>query len=1166
MYFKPGVKNILITLLAFSYPFFSESQNITLSLSGSPFSENGGTATITAITDYTIASEITVDLTFTGTAIPGTDYSANNVITIASNTTTGTSVITGIDDSIYENDETIIVDISSVTNAREKWHHQQVIATITDSEDIPSITLSVNPSSIGEGQSSTITATLSNATYEDVTVNLEATNIDTQSADYNLASANITIIAGQTSATTSISAVDDGLFEGDEQVQIDISGVSGGGAVEATQQPEVITITDQQTAPTVTLSTSPTSVAENTGSSILTATLSGATDNDITIDLAVIGGTASSGDYTLPASISITAGETTGTASLSATNDDIYEGNETLTIGISTVPQGFTIGTPASATITIEDDEAPPHVSLSAQPVSISENNGTTNITATLNRRTIEPVVVNLSISNGSTENEDYQLESDAITIPAGSLSGETTLEAIDDNIYEDSESLTLSISLVSGGDAYENSTQNVTIFILDDEQHPLVTLSAAPESIVEDGTSTITTSLSNATEQTVIVLLQATNITTEDNDYNLTSTSISIPPANTTGSTTLDAIADNLYEGDEILEITISQVAGGSASIGGIQEAAITIEDAQTEPVVNLQLTGSPFTEDGGSAIISVGLNHASTREVTVELEYSGTSASNDYSGRINSVTIPSGQLEETVTLTGTDDFEAEGDETITVAILSASDATIGEQQEITATVLDDDIAGIKQIISDAGTTTSESGTSDNIAILLNTQPATDVVIEITGLDTSEGTLNSNRLTFTPENWDEPQIITVTGIDDNEVDGDISYTLAFSVVNESSDEAYHNLSVPAEVTNTDNDTSGLITNPENPSLETSESGTSDNFSLQLSSRPASTVIIRATGIDETEGTINNEEFIFTPVNWNQPQTVTVTGIDDDEADGDIQYSIDFMVDASASDQNYHNLTFTVEVTNLDNDQANRPPTPEDDEFEGRQDLVLIGSSLLDNDTDPDGHELNINTVPVLFPENGTLNINPDGTFTYTPNQAFFGTDSFGYEICDNGTPQLCSNATVTINVVEVVDHDEDGIPTEVEGYGDSDRDGTPDYLDTDSDDDDIPDAEEERGDCDQDGIPDYLDSDPCFEVFEGFSSKKPLSINWVKRYDIVSFVVFNRWGNIVYKQDKFSGEWDGTSNTGITIGKKLPSGTYYYIITVRDINKKVSGYFYIIQ
>uniref|UniRef100_UPI000371A544 T9SS C-terminal target domain-containing protein n=1 Tax=Anaerophaga thermohalophila TaxID=177400 RepID=UPI000371A544 len=914
---------------------------------------------------------------------------------------------------------------------------------------------------------------------------------------------------------------------------------------------------------------------------------------------------------------------------------------------------------PASATITIEDDENPPHVSLSAQPLSISENGGTTNITATLNRRTIEPVVVTLSVSNGSTENEDYQLESDDITIPAGSLSGETTLEAIDDNIYEDSESLTLSISSVSGGDAYENGIQNVTIFILDDEQPPLVTLSASPESIAEDGTSTITASLSNATEQTVIVLLEATNITTEDNDYNLTSTSISISPGSTTGSTTLDAIADNIYEGDEVLEIAISQVAGGSASTAGIQEAAITIEDAQTEPVVNLQLTGSPFTEDGGSAIISVGLNHASTREVSVELEYSGTAAGNDYSGRINSVTIPSGQLEETITLTGTDDFEAEGDETITVSISSASDATIGEQEEVTAIVLDDDIAGIKPIISDAGTTTSESGTSDNISILLNTQPATNVVIEITGLDTSEGTLNSNRLTFTPENWDEPQIITVTGIDDNEVDGDISYTLAFSVVNESSDEAYHNLSVPVEVTNTDNDSAGfdvtitnsetitsesgttdvfsivlksqpfsdvvfeitgldtsegilstdeiiftpdnwnqqqtivitgedddevdgdisytltvavvnessdenyhgqsttipvtntdndsagLITIPESLSLETSESGTSDNFSLQLSSRPASTVIIRASGIDETEGTLNNDEFIFTPENWNQPQTVTVTGVDDDEADGDIQFSIEFMVDASASDQNYHDLSFTAEVTNLDNDQTNQPPNPEDDEFEAEQDLVFNGSSLLDNDTDPDGHELSINTVPVSFPENGTVEINPDGTFTYTPNQAFFGTDSFEYEICDNGTPQLCSNATVTITVVEIDDHDGDGIPTEVEGYGDSDGDGTPDYL----------------------------DPDPCFEVVEGFSPNdddinEKLIIPWVKRdeNDNFSFIVFNRWGNTVYKQDEFTGEWDGTSNAGITIGKKLPSGTYYYVITIRDINKKVSGYFYIVR
>jgi hypothetical protein len=57
-------------------------------------------------------------------------------------------------------------------------------------------------------------------------------------------------------------------------------------------------------------------------------------------------------------------------------------------------------------------------------------------------------------------------------------------------------------------------------------------------------------------------------------------------------------------------------------------------------------------------------------------------------------------------------------------------------------------------------------------------------------------------------------------------------------------------------------------------------------------------------------------------------------------------------------------------------------------------------------------------------------------------------------------------------------DHDNDGISDAVEGSGDQDHDGLPNYLDTDSDGDGILDATEGTGDTDHDGLPDYLDSD----------------------------------------------------------------------------------------
>jgi len=77
---------------------------------------------------------------------------------------------------------------------------------------------------------------------------------------------------------------------------------------------------------------------------------------------------------------------------------------------------------------------------------------------------------------------------------------------------------------------------------------------------------------------------------------------------------------------------------------------------------------------------------------------------------------------------------------------------------------------------------------------------------------------------------------------------------------------------------------------------------------------------------------------------------------------------------------------------------------------------VPVSSDVTPNDSDADVADvLTVNTTPVTPPTNGAVALNADGTYTYTPNASFFGTDT--YEICDNGTPVECATATVTITV-----------------------------------------------------------------------------------------------------------------------------------------------------
>jgi hypothetical protein len=102
----------------------------------------------------------------------------------------------------------------------------------------------------------------------------------------------------------------------------------------------------------------------------------------------------------------------------------------------------------------------------------------------------------------------------------------------------------------------------------------------------------------------------------------------------------------------------------------------------------------------------------------------------------------------------------------------------------------------------------TNESGTTATFtAVLLNVAPTTDVVLNISSSDNGEVTISPSTLTFTNGDWDTPQTITATGIDDAIEDGDINVIITASVVDASSDDTYDSVDdVTTTVTNEDDD------------------------------------------------------------------------------------------------------------------------------------------------------------------------------------------------------------------------------------------------------------------------------------------------------------------------------------------------------------------------
>jgi len=87
------------------------------------------------------------------------------------------------------------------------------------------------------------------------------------------------------------------------------------------------------------------------------------------------------------------------------------------------------------------------------------------------------------------------------------------------------------------------------------------------------------------------------------------------------------------------------------------------------------------------------------------------------------------------------------------------------------------------------------------------------------------------------------------------------------------------------------------------------------------------------------------------------------------------------------------------------------------DDFNKIKKGEVANGSVLFNDIDPEGNTLTVTPQTTTIPGIGTLVLNSNGVYTFTPNLSFLGTVDFPYTVCDNGTPSACTDATLHILV-----------------------------------------------------------------------------------------------------------------------------------------------------
>ncbi len=264
------------------------------------------------------------------------------------------------------------------------------------------------------------------------------------------------------------------------------------------------------------------------------------------------------------------------------------------------------------------------------------------------------------------------------------------------------------------------------------------------------------------------------------------------------------------------------------------------------------------------------------------------------------------SGSTSASVVINPIDNAVAADPKTVILTPLASSGYWLGSPTAGTVTINDNDVAGIIVSSNNAGApkaftslVTNEDAAAGDHAftfyVKLNSEPTGPVTIPIDSSNYSEGQVNGAApllLTFTNSNvgvagsWATYQAVTVTGINDNLVDGNISYTISVGQPT-TTDTRYAVLNPPdLSAVNKDNDGAGVTVTGVVAITEAAGASQKGTYTLRLNSQPPSGNNVTITATPNSQVTTSPSTLTFTSANWNADQTVTVTAIDDTLSEG----------------------------------------------------------------------------------------------------------------------------------------------------------------------------------------------------------------------------------------------------------------------------------------
>ena len=732
----------------------------------------GGTQDIKIVLNADPERTLTFTITKTNQGgASNSDYSVPGSVTFHSGDTEMTIAFSATADSDDDDGESVKLGFGTMPTGAFAANPTEATVNITDDDHPATVTVSYAAATYTapEGGSAQVKVTLSPAPERQVVVLINRANQDGASnSDYSGVPPSLTFGATDTEKTFTFAATDDSDNDDGESVKLTF-GTLPIGLSEGTNNEAVVSITDSD-VPTVTVAFKESTYTVAEGNNVtVTLELSADPERSVTVPINKANQDgASNSDYSgVPPSLTFASGDTEKTFSFIAASDSVDDDGESVKLTFRTLPAGVNPGTKDQTVISITDDDYPAAVTVSFEhstyAVPESDNPSTTEVQE--NRVSVKvkldqdpertvTIPINKTNQDGATS-ADYSVAPTSLTFNSGDTEQTITFQAAADSVDDDGESVKLTFGTLPTGIS-EGTTKETVISITDDDV-PSVTVSfeQATYSVAEGNSVTIKVKLSADPERSVAIpISRFPQGTTSPGDYSGVPSNVTFISGDVEETITFTATQDTHDDDGDSVKLAFGSNLPDGMSEGTIDETVVSITDDDV-PSVTVNFASATYTvAEGNSVTVKVTVNAAPERQITVPITKApqhGASEA-DYSGVPPNVTFNANDTEKTFSFTAaTDSVDDDGESVKLTFGTMPTRVSEGTANETVVSITDDDTDGVT--VSETALTILE-GNSDTYTVVLNTQPAGNVTVTISGHAGTDASLDKTTLTFSATTW----------------------------------------------------------------------------------------------------------------------------------------------------------------------------------------------------------------------------------------------------------------------------------------------------------------------------------------------------------------------------------------------------------------------------